>query len=230
MSTKSRWYRLRLPKMEHDLVRALSRRPLLDSTDYGFYRYDSDSSGVAFRFLCRAKVVATQYDEDGELTFQEYQSLKMLNFSLVTVGRSILARIDNPWRNLSAFMNALEGVVGFGFSCSPITFEKYKPQKFLSKVDTYKLVSLKVSGTILRENLVARMEFASKMGMDVDKMKVLKGLHYGVDVSIFECVYRDLKGQISIHSNGTIRFVGSLSSRLRELVEKELAVVIESEL
>ena len=119
----------------------------------------------------------------------------------------------------------LESVSGFGFSCSPVTFEHARPRLIFAHVDESKLVSLKAVGAVIGEDLVARMEFASKMGINLEKIKILRGLRYKLDVAVFECVFQGVRKQVSISASGTVRLSGPLAPRLIYFIEKELPVM-----
>lgn len=227
MSTRYRWYRIRVPPNQ-DLGRLLARRPLTEASRVGFYKQGDTPSEASFRFVWRTTVVATRYDRDGVASHEEFQSIDVLNFALINIGRTSLLRVENPHRNLREFMNALESLAGFGFSCAPVLFENVRPTLVFDHVDASKLVSLKVVGAAIGEDLVARIELASKMGMKMGKIKMLEGLHYKVDVAVFECILQGVKGQISVSSNGTVRLSGPLSPRLLHFVERELPQIARS--
>ena len=131
-------------------------------------------------------------------------------------------RIENPGRNVRDLLNALEALVGMGFTVRPIVFDKGQPSTVFRSVDASKLVGLKVVGAVLADDLVARMEFASKEGMVIEKMNVLNGLKYKVEHAVFELVLGGLKGQISFAANGTVKISGQVAPKLVSLVEKDL--------
>jgi hypothetical protein len=200
----------------------------MDGSDFGFYRTPSEASEESFRFVWRTTVVTTRYDENGEEASEELQSFSAVSFSIMNIGRGLFMRVENPNRNLRDLMNAIEGAAGYGFSCSPVTFETERPKLVFDRVDESKLVSLKLVGAILGEDLVARMEFASKQGIDLEKMKILRGLRYKIDVAAFDCLFQGVRGQVSIAAGGLVRFSGPLTAHLRQLIERELPQIAKA--
>ena len=114
-------------------------------------------------------------------------------------------RIENPSRNIRDLLNALESLVGLGFTIKPLTFDKAKPTTVFESVDVTKLVGLKVVGAVIDEDLVARMEFASKQGMIVESIESLDDLRYKVESSVFELIYDGVRGQLVLASSGLIK-------------------------
>ena len=221
MGIKYRWYRIKMPPGV-DLARLLARKPLSDTASFGFYKLDSDNSEIAFRFVWRTNVTVTRYDEDGEPQHEQIQTFGILHFSLLSIARNAYMRIENPQRNLRDLMNAIESLSGFGFSCSPVTFKQIHPKSIFEYVDESKLVSLRVVGAVLGEDLVARMEFASKKGISLRDIGLLKGHQYKLDVAVFDCVLKGVRGQLSISAGGTIRLRGPLTPRLLHFIQREL--------
>jgi len=79
---------------------------------------------------------------------------------------------------------------------------------------------------VLADDLVARMEFASKAGMVVENMKVLGGLQYKVELAMFELVLDGLKGQLAFSATGTVKVSGQLAPKLLSLIEQDLPNLI----
>lgn len=221
MLVRHRWYRIGLPPNQ-DLAQTLSKRPLIEAARYGFYYTGDTDSEIAFRFVWRTTIVATRYNVAGEPEYEELQSVNALKFSILNVGKTIFMRIENPTRSVRDLMNALESVSGFGFTCVPVTFDRVWPTLFLGKVDESKLLSLRVVAAIAGEDLVSRMEFASRDGISLDRIRPLTGLRYRIESSVYQCLFRGVRGQIGIAANGTVRLTGPLTPRLLYLIQKEL--------
>jgi len=115
---------------------------------------------------------------------------------------------------------------GLGFTSKLLTFEKAKPTTVFESIQAFKLIGLKVVGAVVEEDLVARMEFASKQGMVVEKMKLLEGLRYKVDSATYELVYEGIRGQLAFSSSGTVKVSGQLAPRLVHLIEQDLAKLL----
>lgn len=96
------------------------------------------------------------------------------------------------------------------------------PAEIFLGIESAKLTGLSVSGAVVDQDLVAKLEFASKKGMDVEKIRWLRGLEYKIDSSAFEVTYRGLKGQVVLSSGGTVKVSGPLSPRLVAQIERYL--------
>lgn len=227
MLIRHRWYRIDLPP-NYDLARTLSKMPLLESSRYGFYRVGGGDSERGFRFVWRTTIVATRYNALGEPEHEEYKSVCAMNLSLLYFGKKIFMRLDNPNRNVRGLMNALESASGFGFTCTPVTFESALPRLFLEQVDESRLLSIKVVASVAGEDLVSRMEFASKQGINLNRVRSLSGMTYRVESSVYHCVFRGVSGQIGITANGTVRLAGALTPRLLYYIQRELPLLSKS--
>lgn len=113
-----------------------------------------------------------------------------------------------------------------GFTVKPVVFDKGQPSTVFRSVDASKLVGLKVVGAVVADDLVARMEFASKEGMVVENMTVLDGLKYKVEHAVFELSIGGLKGQIAFAANGTVKISGQVAPMLVGLVEQDLHLFV----
>lgn len=119
-------------------------------------------------------------------------------------------------------MDALELMAGMGFTSKPVQFDQERPTTFFASLSTSKLVGLKVVGAVIADDLVARMEFASKEGMDPTEMHVLRGLKYRVDLAVYEVIHQGVRGQVSFASSGMVKISGHIAPRLVGLIEADL--------
>ncbi|MDT9000454.1 hypothetical protein RQP53_14355 [Paucibacter sp. APW11] len=164
----------------------------------------------------------TKLDPDGIPTYEQVDSVSFTDFALVEMGELTFLRVENPGRNVRDLLNALESLAGMGFTAKPVSFDKGQPTTVFSSVDASKLVGLKIVGAVLADDLVARMEFASKDGMVIENMTVLSGLKYKVEHAVFEVVLGGLRGQIAFAANGTVKISGQVAPKLVSLVEQDL--------
>lgn len=222
MQARYRWFRIQLPARARDLADLVARCSFDSTSPYGFARILGDVGGASYRFLWRSRVVVTKLDPDGAPTYEKIDSVSFTDFSLVEVGELIFLRVENPSRNIREMLNALETLVGMGFTAKPVVFDKGHPSTVFRAVDASKLVGLKVVGAVLADDLVSRMEFVSKEGMAVENMTVLAGLKYRVEHAVFEVFLGGLKGQIAFAANGTVKISGQIAPRLIGLVEEDL--------
>ena len=222
MLTRYRWYRIQFPSSISDISSIITGRPLTKGASFGFSRMEGTMGASRYRFLWRTKVVVTLFDDDANPSYEEVASINHTDFVMITVDDITFLRIENPRRNIRDLLNALESIIGLGFTCKPLTFEKAKPSDMFKSIDSNKLIGLKVVGAVVDEDVVARMEFASKQGMIIKDMKLLDDLNYNVVSTVFELVYEGVRGQVSIASNGLIKVSGKLAPRLVHLIEQGL--------
>lgn len=222
MLTRYRWYRIQLPLENLDLSSIIGNTPIMREATSGFLRIDCALGTSKFRFLWRTKIVVTRLDDVGVPSYEEVASVNFTDFAIILVDDATFLRIENPGRNIRDLLNALESLVGLGFTSKPLVFDKAMPTTVFESVDATKLVGLKVVGAVIEEDLVARMEFASKQGMIAKNMKLLDGLRYNVDSSVFELIYKGVRGQVAFASNGMVKISGQLAPRLVHLIEQDL--------
>jgi hypothetical protein len=164
----------------------------------------------------------TRFDDGGIPSYEEVASVNFTDFAIVTVGSALFLRVENPGRNMRDLLNALESIVGLGFTSKPLTFDKAKPTTIFKTVEVTKLVGLRVVGAVINDDLVARMEFASKQGMVIENMKLLDGLRYNVDSAVYELIYKGVRGQVAFASSGMVKISGQLAPKLVHLIERDL--------
>ena len=222
MLTRYRWYRIKMPRGDYNLPIIITGKPLTQNTSFGFSHIEGTIGSPKFRFLWRTKVVVTRFDDEGTPFCEEVASVSFTDFAIIQVDGVTFLRIENPSRNIRELLNALESILGLGFTSKQLTFDKAKPTTVFESVDSTKLVGLKVVGTVIDNELVARMEFASKQGMIVENMKLLNDLRYKVDTSIFELIFEGVRGQLVFTSSGLVKISGQLAPRLVHLIEQDL--------
>jgi len=222
MTTRLRWFRLSLPNGGDALLQQFEKVPFDIQSPFGFSRIESSASNCGFRFLWRTSVVVTKTDENGAPFYDEVNSISFVDFDVYPRNGKYYLRLENPSRNVRELLNALESLTGFGFTCTPITFIKSMPASLFRSVEVTKLVGLKVGGLALEEGLVARMEFASKEGIEIDQIKMLSGLKYKVESASYEILYESIKGQISFSSSGLVKVSGRLAPRIIHLIEEDI--------
>lgn len=225
MATRYRWYRIQLPHSSEDLANLVAKSPFLEESPFGFARIESSADVPKFRFLWRSTLVVTRLDEDGSPAYEEIANVSFTDFAVINFGALNVLRVENPGRTVRDLLNAIESLVGLGFTAKPMTFEGLKPAALFDDIDVSKLVGLKVVGAVIDEDLVARMDFVSKDGMDVKSMKVLSGLKYKVDTAVFSISSEGVRGQVTLTATGTVKVSGQLSGKLVQLIERHLSTV-----
>lgn len=224
MQIRYRWFRIQLPARTRDLATIIANCPFESSSTYGFAQ--ASRGDDSYRYLWRSRVVVTKLDAEGIPTYEQVDSVSFTDFAIVEVGDLIFLRVENAGRNIRDLLNTLETLVGMGFTAKPVTFDKERPSSVFDSVDSSKLVGLKIVGAVISDDLVARMEFASKEGMVIESMDVLTGLKYKVEHAMFELVLSGVRGQIAFAANGTVKISGQIAPKLVDLVEQDLPLFI----
>lgn len=226
MQLRCRWYRIHLPKGTPDLSAVLEKHPLGPEVNQGFTTVIGAWGQQLYRFLWRSKVVITLVGDDGEPHYQEVATVNFTDFAVLNVDGEMFFRIENPGRSIRELLNTLESLVGLGFTCKPVTFEKKKPVSVLESVEVAKLVGLKVTDAVLGKDLLARMEFSSKEGINREKLTALDGVPHKTDSASYELIYGGVKGVLHFSSTGMVKVGGQLVPRLIHLIEQDLALLV----
>lgn len=223
MLTRYRWYRIQMPLGNYDLAKIISGNPLTLDAGFGFSNIPDEFGNRKYRFLWRTKVVVTCFDDEGTPFYEEVASVNFTDFSIVLVEGMTFLRIENPGRNIRELMNALESILGLGFTSKALTFEKTRPTTVFEHVDSIKLVGLKIVGAVVDQDLVAKMEFVSKQGMTIKNMRLLDDLRYKIDTQSYEVIHEGVNGQVVLALNGLMKISGQLAPKLLHLIEQDLS-------
>lgn len=226
MQARFKWFRIKFPAKSKNLAMLIASHPFNNKTSYGFASLLDSSSGASYRFLWRSRVVVTKLDSEGLPSYEQIESVSFTDFELVDIEDLTFLRVENPGRNIRELLNALEALIGIGFTVKPITFGKARPITIFESVDAFKLVGLKIVGAVVADDLVARMEFVSRSGMVIENMNVLNGLRYEVEHAAFEIFIEGLKGQVSFAANGTVKISGQIAPKVISLVEADLHLFV----
>lgn len=226
MAIRYRWYRIQLPSTKINLDEVLAGSPFKKDSASGFSYLEDDFGLPIYRFLWRTKMLVTKLDDDGRPSHEEIANVSFTDFSFVTVRKIRFLRIENPGRNIRDLLNKLESIIGLGFTCKPVTFDKGHPETLFNSVETSKLVGLRVVGAVVSDDVVSRIELVSKQGMAIKDLNILKNLKYKIDSSSFELVFQGLRGQVVFSSGGLTKISGQLAPKLISLIEKDLPELI----
>jgi hypothetical protein len=226
MATRYRWYRVQLPSAKMELNKIFSDSPFTKDSTSGFSCIDGEFGLPIYRYLWRTKMLITRFDDDGRPSYEEVASVSFTDFSIISVNDLKFLRVENPGRNIRDLLNKLESIIGLGFTCKPVTFEKGHPKTLLKSVEAVKLVGLRVIGAVVANDVVARMDLASKQGIIIDELNILKDIRYKVDSSSFELVFQGVRGSVVLSSGGLIKISGQLAPKLISLIEQDLPGLI----
>ena len=220
--TRYRWFRLGLPTSFHRFTKRIERTPMAPGAEFGFVQMESRNDRRRFRHLQRSKVSIAVLDAEGNSTQQVIDSVESVEFEAFEAGDVSFLRMDAPPRSARGFFNSLEQISGLGFSAEPVVFGAKQQRAVLRRVDTRRMTALKGLGNDISAKLVARIEIASKEGLEPEKLGFLSGLGLKIDHSTFEVTYEMLKGQITFAASGQVRIGGPLEPYLLACIESWL--------
>jgi len=214
-----KWYAITLPINLDQLYTKMSESYYSDGMDSGFQQIDRQAS--EFSFLWQSSIAVPFIDENGELNSQVVRTINRQDVAILRGHRTIL-RLKEPLRSTRPLFNALEKIMGYGFTCELISLTPRHIDRILDSVDSHRLTNSKISGSMPELKLLTRMEFMSKEGISLDYLEVLKGIKYTVDSASYEIFQGSHKGKISISVTGLCKASGSLSERLIRQLEQIL--------
>lgn len=218
MISRYKWYQVRLPCSVAEFFTRLRDVGYDNTSTTGFL---TSESGSTFRYIWPSTINTVRLDS--ELNY-EYQQVATVNSQSVTVlnERSIIFRFESPARSIREILNALEIAVGFGFSCELIVISDSLVQAALEKATSKTLNSLKVSGAIPEANSLARIELASKNGINTESVKLLGLADFLVEAASYEVVYKGVKGQIGFSRSAACKISGPLTPFILSIIENAL--------
>ncbi|OUR74280.1 hypothetical protein A9Q78_01370 [Methylophaga sp. 41_12_T18] len=224
MLTRYRWYLIKIPIGCASLISAIGEHLFSQNENDGFSIIEETAEECLCRFIYRTNVQVTSLNGDGTTVIESISSVNITNFSIVTRTKPELTflRIENPGKSSRELLNALESLVGFGFMVKPLNFEKSSPSTIFNSLDSTKLIGLKVVSAVIDKDLVARMEFASKNGIDISSIKPLQGVNYKLLSATYQVFFEGIKGQLTYSSGGLIKVSGQLAPKILHLIETDL--------
>ncbi len=222
MNSSFRWLALKQEGRGLDSKRLLGK--LLRHSSPDFWFASSEVGGgddlVLYR---RVSVPLERLDSRGEREVYFGETISKLGLALREGKDQTLLRVSEPGRNLRSLLDLIENVAGFGLSSRSLTLEAGQVERILAKFEVSNLVGLKITNVSVGSDCVGRMEFASKSGVDVTSIRVLRGLNYKLEFAKYELLYHATRGFFSYTSGGLIKLGGPLTPRILNVVESQIA-------
>lgn len=222
MNVRYKWYKVKIPKGIEFLQDGISSIPFSDSSNEGFLKLGGGLDQEKYRFLWRTKVPFFKLDEHGNPSSDEIESINNVDFSFISVSSHHYLRIKNPGRSLRTLMNSLESIAGIGFSVKPVYFKDFKNHNWATQEDIVTLRGVKLSGVVLEEGVVAKLEINSNTELSLDQLKCINHSNYQIDSAAYNIAHQGVKGKLTIMSNGTVKINGQLKPRILALLEKTI--------
>jgi hypothetical protein len=222
--TRYKWFRVGLPSTFQRFTKKLRSTSMAQGSLFGFTQIGGSEDRSRFRYLRRVKVSLSSIDAAGNSSFQVVDSVESVEFELFQTGAITWLRVDSPPRSLLDLTSGIENVSGMGFSIEPVVFGYREQRALLKRADSHRMVGFKGLGHDVSAKLIARVEVASKEGVEPDRLEFLKSLQYKIDHTTFDVSFRMLKGQITFTASGLVRIGGALEPYLLDCVEDCLSV------
>lgn len=217
-----KWYRLGLPSSHASFIKKILDRKFEIGSNSGFASTAQHSGEHGFRFAWETFLSKTSFDVSGTPSVELIASVNFCEFYLFERDGVTWLRAVNPPRSLKDLMNALEESIGFGFSSELISFKRAVLPNSLSKLKPVSLIGFKAIGSLPAHHAVARIEVASKDGLNFANLDFLKHIPYEVDQSVYEITFQRVRGQISLSSTGLVKISGQLAPLVLHLIEADL--------
>lgn len=223
--TRFKWYKIRISDTPAAFLKRIRITKFTKGTNAGFLPAVEDAGGAnALRFLWRSTVVTTSFDELGNKTNQTIESVEQLLVCFHAAEDFVWLRVADPPRSMRELFNMLEKVGGFGMAVEPYVFSEKQQAKMLKRCSESRLVGLRGVGSSTEHRLVARIDLASKEGIQPERLSFLGPLRFTADHSSYEIVEQGLKGQVTFTTTGIVRVSGALLPFILNQLEVQLGV------
>lgn len=199
----------------------LLRRPFERENGCGFMRLNDPREPLAVRYIWTTEVFATRVNEAGEPQVETLVSESYVDFILKKIRGSTVLRVRNPSRSLSGLFNAIEKEAGFGFWVKGIELLPRASRLLSGDVRQVKLVGLKITNVIMGGDILARMEFLSKEGIQPAVLRETLELSHTVEFSSYDVLVGSHKGQIAFMRTGLVKVSQQLEQFVVEIVEAD---------
>ena len=215
-----RWFSIRLPQSIDSALKKIKGAPPFGGREFGFISVENDNSKInSFRFLKKSLIKVPILSKNGTLKYQDVESVDGLLFEIFERDSSIWLKIEDPPRSVRDLLNGLENILGFGFSAQPFVFSLTQQSNALLRCDSHQLIGVRCIGHSVSNKFIARIDIASKEGLEPQKLSILKNIDFKIDQTTYEATYNMLRGQITFTSSGLVRTNGAASSFLIDCVE-----------
>ncbi|MHC9034252.1 hypothetical protein ACYTTR_00845 [Cobetia marina] len=219
MIMRYRWYRLKSPISHSSLLDLMMNEEITSEKNQGYSLLHSENKEITFRFFWRVKITTTRLDQDGETFHEELFTLNSQDCTLTRTGDKYLLRLENPGRSSRELFNSLEELMGMGFYSKALVLSNENINELLKKLDISKLTGIKLTGGVENNEMVARIDLASKKGIILENLPMLEGVKYKIDSASYEIMTKGTKGNFSYTPTGLVRISGQLSPMLLALIE-----------
>lgn len=216
MLSKYKWYVVRFPV---PLLEVFRRLDAYRSKDSQVRRFVTDVDNLSFEFFWQTLIYATSIDDDGVEQRSEVFSVNRQKVDIVGEDK-MLFRLKDPPRSSKELLNTLEDLLGFGFVCQPFIVTDEIVLEAISEFSPVILNSVKLSGGIPKMTAVARLELASKLGLDREQIDNFGLQGVAVESASYLVRHKGISGQVGFSRTGMCKISGDLSPLIRARIEE----------
>jgi hypothetical protein len=218
MISRFKWYAVQVPCSVEELLHRLARSRYEPTLHTGFI---VDTPERSFQFFWRTSIYATTIDLDGVSKQDEVVSICSQKVKILGTDRLIF-RMEDPPRSSKELLNNLDKILGFGFSCQQILVTDQIVRDSIKTFQAITLNSLKLSGSISSISAIARVEIASKVGINPESIEGFGLSQSVVDAGSYSVRYKGLTGQVGFTRTGICKLSGDLTPRIQACIETTL--------
>lgn len=218
MISRFKWYAVRLPCPPGEAFEKLEQHRYEPDKTSGFI---VDPTERSFHFFWKTSFYANTLNSDGESHKEEVLSLSSQKVTVLG-DECIVFRTQDPPRSSREMLNALDKVFGFGFTCEQIFITEKLVRASIESFEAITLNTVKLSGAISSISAVARVEIASKVGIDQMSISNFGLSDPVIDAGTFSVRYRGSTGQVGFTRSGVCKISGELAPRLQAMIESKI--------
>lgn len=218
MISRFKWYSVRLPCSVGDALQKLEKGRYEPTQRTGFI---VDAGERSFQFFWKTSIYATVIDPDGTSSSEEITSVCSQKIQILGE-EHIFFRLEDPPRSSKELLNALDKIIGLGFSCEQVIVTDELIRNSIESFHSITLNTLKLSGAIHSIAAIARVEIASKEGIDqksIDNFGLSQSL---IEAGTYSVRYKGSSGQVGFTRTGMCKISGERTARIKASIESNL--------
>ena len=214
-----KWYQLDLHSSFKGFLTSVGKARFGSGLRSGFVAIEAPRGEHSFRFFWTGYLSQVTLGTDGASHIEQVPTLEHCEIALFEARDRFWMRVADPPRSLRELLNALEHAAGFGFSSTSVTLLENNRVPSFPRGTEKKLVSFKAVSSLPQEAAIARIEAASREGIELREFSLLKNTKFALEQLTYDVTYKRVKGQVSLTNSGTLRVSGPLSPLLLESFE-----------
>lgn len=215
MISRFKWYLVRLPCTVEEALDRLDSFKYHAGQESGFI---VDRGTDSFEYYWRTPMYLTSIDEGGEAVRSEVFSFVQQKVELIK-GDRLIFRIQDPPRSSKELFNTLEKTLGFGFGVTVLAVSDSTIKQAIKGFSAVTLNSIKFSGALNEASALARIEVASKRGLETSLLDCFGLDSRTVESASYSVTTKGISGQVGFTRSGICKISGDLAPLILSKVE-----------